>query len=171
MQALKQRCASARPLGIVKVDSEELLVVFDGTFHYTSPFQIVVVQPTYICFVFDLLTTTELGCYINRRGIPRRSSGYLRWETKATMYAHRSEHVLLFSPEFIEVRTVGTGRLVQVIEGEDIRLIHASDRMILVAMKGPQNTDKLVELIETTELTSLERLNSQAPGLWDEWDM
>lgn len=87
------------------------------------------------------------------------------------MYAHRSEHILLFSPEFIEVRTVGTGRLVQVIEGEDIRLIHASDRMILVAMKGPQNTDKLVELIETTELTSLERLNSQAPGLWDEWDM
>ena len=117
--------------------------------------------------------TSELGCYINRRGIPRRSAGYLRWETKATAFAHpgNGEHVLLFSPEFIEVRTVGTGRLVQVIEGEDIRLVHASERAVLVAMKGPQDADKLVELIETAELSALGGQDDGVPsGVWDEWD-
>ena len=31
MQHLKQRSASAKPLGLVKVASNELLVIFDGT--------------------------------------------------------------------------------------------------------------------------------------------
>ena len=31
MQLLKQRSASAKPLGLIKVASNELLVIFDGT--------------------------------------------------------------------------------------------------------------------------------------------
>ncbi|KAI0694624.1 hypothetical protein BC835DRAFT_1274268 [Cytidiella melzeri] len=148
MQALKQRCASARPLGLVKTGDNELLVVFD-----------------------------ELGCYINRRGIPCRSSGYLRWETKAVSYARRGENILLFSPEFIEIREISTGKLVQVIEGKDIRGVHASDRAIFVAMKGAGDkasgaaTDMLVELIETADLTVLRKQDSKTAALWDEWDM
>lgn len=119
---------------------------------------------------------TELGCYIDRHGAPCRSSGYLRWETKATSYAHRGEHVLLFSQDFIEIRSVTTGKLVQVIEGQEIRLVHASDRSILVAMRGGEekgstgSDDKLVELVETTDLTAQQQ-PSNVPGLWDEWDM
>ncbi|EKM58279.1 uncharacterized protein PHACADRAFT_140069, partial [Phanerochaete carnosa HHB-10118-sp] len=146
MQLLKQRSSSAKPLGLVKVASNELLIVFD-----------------------------ELGCYIDRHGVPCRSSGYLRWETKATSCAHRGEHVLLFSPEFIEIRSLATGKLVQVIEGSDIRLVHASERGIFVAMHGDDKggggpNDRLVELIETADLTAQQQ-TSNVPGVWDEWDM
>ncbi|GJE88623.1 RhoGEF/DH domain-containing protein [Phanerochaete sordida] len=146
MLLLKQRSASAKPLGLVKVASNELLVVFD-----------------------------ELGCYIDRHGIPCRASGYLRWETKATSCAHRGEHVFLFSPEFIEIRSLATGKLVQVIEGSDIRLVHSSERAMFVAMRGDDKagggpSDKLVELVETTDLTAQQQTSS-VPGVWDEWDM
>ncbi|KAI0342848.1 hypothetical protein BDW22DRAFT_1357379 [Trametopsis cervina] len=148
MQALKQRCASAKPLGLVKTGENELLVVFD-----------------------------ELGCYINRRGIPCRSSGYLRWESKAASYARRGSNILLFSSEFIEIRDIATGKLIQVIEGHDIRGVHASDRAIFVAMTGSgdkntgSGTDKLVELIETADLSVLRKQDSKSAAMWDEWDM
>ncbi|PSS19954.1 hypothetical protein EW026_g3219 [Hermanssonia centrifuga] len=72
-----------------------------------------------------------------------------------------------------------TGRLVQVIEGENIRLVHTSERAIFVAMKGVQDkgagwvTDKLVELVETSDLVAQQRTTqtNNAQGLWDEWDM
>ncbi|KAI9060664.1 hypothetical protein FKP32DRAFT_1613628 [Trametes sanguinea] len=151
MAALKARCATARPLGIVRCpNSDELLVIYD-----------------------------ELGCYIDKHGVPTRSSGYLRWETKATSYAHRGDYILLVSPEFIEVRTVHTGKLVQVIEGADIRRIDAGlltpdkDTTTLIAMKGAEDhglvTDKVVELVETSELRT-PRV-SEVPGAWDEFDV
>ena len=114
----------------------------------------------------------ELGCYINRQGVPCRSSGYLRWETKATSYAKQGPHILLFSSEFVEIRHAATGRLVQVVEGQDVRCVHASDRAILVAMRGSDGkTDKLVELIETADLMELKKQDSKSAALWDEWDM
>lgn len=64
----------------------------------------------------------------------------------------------------------------QVVEGQDIRLVHASDRSILVAMRGTEErggsglSDKLVELVETADLTAQQQPNN-TPGLWDEWDM
>ena len=91
-------------------------------------------------------------------------------------YAHRGEHVLLFSAEFIEIRHVATGRLMQVIEGADIRLAHSSERAILVAMRGSEDKqgnapgEKLVELVETADLTAQQQ-TTNIPGLWDEWDM
>ncbi|KAF7799770.1 hypothetical protein EIP86_011012 [Pleurotus ostreatoroseus] len=156
IQALKDRCSNAKPLGLVRVPAtdsgpndarvSELLVIYD-----------------------------ELGCFINRHGVPSRSAGYVRWESKATSVAHRGEHVLLFSSEFIEIRTVASGKLVQVIEGQDIRLVHASERSILVAMQGEDKhvagtVDKLVELVETAELGA-QRHDTNLSGLWDEWDM
>ncbi|KAI0078800.1 hypothetical protein K474DRAFT_1706193 [Panus rudis PR-1116 ss-1] len=151
MHLLKTRCSNAKPLGMIKCGDNELLVVFD-----------------------------ELGCYVDRHGFPTRSCGYLRWETKATSYAHRGDHILLFSPEFIEIRTIRTGKLVQVMEGQDIRMVHEGDTL-LVAMRGKKTTlgvnpqvvateDKLVELVETAELGGMDgQVNS--PAMWDEWDM
>ena len=84
-------------------------------------------------------------------------------------YAHRGEHVLLFSAEFIEIRTLATGKLIQVIKGQDIRLVHASERSILVAMcdeRGDGLDEKLVELVETADLTT-QQTTTNSPGLWD----
>ena len=125
----------------------------------------------------DFSPSPEIGCYIDHQGVPSRRSGFIRWETKATSYANRGEHLLLFSPEFIEIRQILTGKLVQVIEGEAVRLLHTgflpTDTSILVAMKGRSGdgvvADKIVELFETSEIKT--PTTTDASSLWDEWDM
>lgn len=58
------------------------------------------------------------------------------------------------------------------IQGQDIRGVHASDRAMFVAMRGADGTtDKLVELIETADLSVLKKQDSKTAELWEEWDM
>ncbi|KAF7964575.1 hypothetical protein HWV62_5482, partial [Athelia sp. TMB] len=160
MADLKARCDNARPLGLVRCDADELLVIYD-----------------------------TMGCYITKHGVPSRNCGYIRWEVKVNAFAHRGENVLLFSSEFIEVRNVKNGgRIVQVIEGKDIRLLHAgpagtngSGDTILFAQAGKKDdkdglSDNITEMVETRELSRSSsavssRSGSTADNLWDEWDM
>lgn len=121
-----------------------------------------------------------------------RKSGYLKWETKATSYAHRGGLILLFSSRFIEIRDVATGKLLQVIEGGDIRLLYTEPEItphdnILLAMRGKFNdsgglSEKIVELIKTVEYqpqsTPVGTPNgtpgtpgSASVSVWSEWDM
>lgn len=96
-------------------------------------------------------------------------------------FAHRGSLVLLFSAEFIEIRNVNTGRLVQVIEGRDLRLLHAGPAgigdTILVVMRGERDdkdgvSDRITELIETAELARTPSTARVVPeNLWDEWAM
>ncbi|KAJ7227194.1 hypothetical protein GGX14DRAFT_418522 [Mycena pura] len=144
---LKKRLEGTKPLGLLRCSSTELLVVFE-----------------------------TMGCYVTRHGIPTRSSGYIRWECKAVAFASRGSHVLLFSPNFIEIRNVLTGLLVQVIEGQDIRLLHSTNDVILVAMRGGHDdeegmSDKIVDLQETTEVVGPRTATMPVPAMWDEWDM
>ncbi|THH20762.1 hypothetical protein EW146_g670 [Bondarzewia mesenterica] len=149
MHSLKTRCDDAKVLGIVRTNNSELLVIYDG-----------------------------LGCYVDKYGRPCRSSGYIRWETKAKSYAHRGGHLLLFSSEFIEVRSISTGRLEQVIEGSAVRLLHSGiteKDMLLVGMKGSQDdkngtSEKIVELLQTSEITA-PTPPMAIDAIWDEWDM
>jgi hypothetical protein len=123
----------------------------------------------------------EVGCYIDKRGVPTRESNYIKWETKAISHATRNGHILLVSPEFIEIRNITTGRIVQVIEGRDIRLIYSGpyvgkEHPILVAMRGGKDdqdgvSDKIVEMIETEEISLMTPTAEQAPSVWDEWGM
>lgn len=156
MADLKTRCEDAKPLGLIRTESGEILVVYD-----------------------------TLGCYITKYGVPSRKSGFIRWETKATSFAHRGSHVLLFSSEFIEIRSLSTGRLDQVIEGSDVRLLlhtnmksHSTDDTLLVAMRGTKDdkdgvSDKIIELVRTGEFSSMQTPMTSTPvdGIWDEWDM
>jgi RHO1 GDP-GTP exchange protein 1/2 len=124
-----------------------------------------------------------MGCYITKHGQPSRNAGFIKWEVQAVSYTHRGVHVLLFSPQFIEVRNVMTGRLVQVIEGIDIRLLYTpttsnADDTILVSMRGEADDDhsvseKVVSLVETSEISALHAsANAAIPTeAWDEWDM
>ncbi|KAH8994939.1 hypothetical protein EDB92DRAFT_1814889 [Lactarius akahatsu] len=111
--------------------------------------------------------TLELGCYINKFGKPARSGSYIPWECKASAFAHRGHHLLLFSPGFIEV-----------IEAGDVRLLHSGltgTDMLVAGMTGSVDdasglSEKLVELVQT------EAIDVKAPivrteQLWDEWDM
>jgi hypothetical protein len=163
MLALKKRLEGMKPLGLLRCSATELLVVYDGECSPSST-----IRDSFF---------PAMGCYVTRHGVPSRSSGYIRWECKAMSFAARGAHVLLFSPNFIEIRNILTGLLVQVIEGQDIRLLHSSDDAILVVMRGEHDdeagaSEKVVELRETAEIVGpRSAMPIPTPSMWDEWDM
>ena len=61
--------------------------------------------------------------YVDKRGVPSRSPPIIEWEGVATHAAWHPPYVVLFTPAFIEVRHVESGRLAQVINGLDIRCL------------------------------------------------
>lgn len=77
------------------------------------------------------------------------------------------------------MRNITTGRLVQVIEGTDLRLLHCEHKddsdTILIAKKGGKDdkdgvSDQITELVETVEITT-PSTTRVAENFWDEWDM
>ncbi|KAI6102089.1 hypothetical protein F5141DRAFT_1241795 [Pisolithus sp. B1] len=152
MGDLKVHCEAARPLGLVPCDSSELMVIYD-----------------------------TMGCYVTKHGRPSRDSSFVRWEIKADSFLHRAPHVLLFCSEFIEVRDVQSGRLDQVIEGTDIRLLYTPNvrsALPLVAWRGAKDdedglSEQIVELIDTAVITPVTPVSGTIVPLdvWDEWDM
>ncbi|KAH0833307.1 hypothetical protein J3R83DRAFT_12372 [Lanmaoa asiatica] len=150
---LKARCEDAKALGLVRHDATELMVIYD-----------------------------TMGCYITKYGQPTRDSAFIRWEIKATSFVHRPPNVLLFSPEFVEIRDAQTGLLKQVIEAIDIRLLIQAPLLpgsLFVAMRGHKDdedglSDQIVELVETAEITPKTPIAgpfTATEGMWDEWDM
>jgi len=145
---LREKCDGAKILGMVRCESETL-VVYD-----------------------------EFGSYTDKYGKTTREAGFIPWECSATAYAHRGPHLLLFSPNFIEVRTIDSGKLVQVIEGEDVRLVHSGsmeEDMLVAAMTGDVEdenglSEKVVELVPTTAIDAQERMG-RVEQYWDEWDV
>jgi len=91
---------------------------------------------------------------VNQAGQPADSNYYIEWERKATAFARRGSHLLLFSAGYIEVRNIDTGRLLRMVEMNEPRLL-CSDLtdwfMPLVAITTRDNdggpTEKLVELV------------------------
>ena len=168
MAMLKLQVEGAKPLGLVRVNPNELLVIYDSKLFFV-----------FLSNNFHFMYIA-LGCYIDKHGVPTRLYGYIKWETKVTSYANRNGHVLLISSEFIEIRNITTGRIVQVIKGEDIRLLYSGpyttrDDPVLVVMRGKKDdkdgqSEKIVELRETEEISLL----TPAPDdllIWDEWDI
>ena len=167
MRLLKEKCEDAKSLGGVRCENAtaQILIVYDGQTLSPPASSLSDNYP-------------EFGCYVDKYGRPARLGRYIPWECKASAYAHRGPHLLLFSPGFIEVRDVASGRLVQVIEGRDVRLLHSglTDTDMLVAgMTGDVEdasglSEKLVELVQTTAIDTRAPI-VRAEQLWDEWDM
>lgn len=65
----------------------------------------------------------EFGLYVDRHGEPCRSIQTIEWEGTAEHVAWHPPYVLLFDSRFIEIRHVETGRLAQIIPGNDMRCI------------------------------------------------
>jgi hypothetical protein len=66
---------------------------------------------------------SEFGLYVNNHGDPSRTKGTIEWEGTAEHVAWHPPYILIFDSRFIEVRHVETGRLCQVIPGNDLRCI------------------------------------------------
>ncbi|PFH46667.1 hypothetical protein AMATHDRAFT_69289 [Amanita thiersii Skay4041] len=91
---LSKRCENARPKGMFRSAEDEFLLCYD-----------------------------EFGVYVNKHGDPSRSAGTIEWEGTAERVALHSPYILLFDSRFIEIRHIETGRLAQIIPGNDIRCI------------------------------------------------
>ncbi|KAF9785479.1 CNH domain-containing protein [Thelephora terrestris] len=91
LEMLAKRAESCRPIGMFGFSDEELLLCYD-----------------------------EFGLYVSRFGEISRT-GTVEWEGKAERVAWHPPYILLFDPQFIEIRHVETGRLVQIISGNDMR--------------------------------------------------
>ncbi|QRV90094.1 Rho guanine nucleotide exchange factor [Ceratobasidium sp. AG-Ba] len=148
IDSLKDRCSKSQSLGMVLSRSKELMVVF-----------------------------ADFGCYVTKYGAPARQSAYVRWETRATSVAFRWPHVLLFSPNYIEIRNVESGGLVQVVKGKDIKLLYSGPPYqgpILATMRGEDDavgkTDSVVELLETAPI-EIEQGQPADDAMWREWDI
>lgn len=64
---------------------------------------------------------SEFGLYVDKHGDPCRSAGTIEWEGTAERVAFHAPYILLFDSRFIEIRHIATGRLAQIIPGNEIR--------------------------------------------------
>lgn len=105
-----------------------------------------------VCSSFDTFFA-DFGCLVDQAGQPADSNYYIEWELKATAFACRGPHLLLFSPGYIEVRNIDTGKLVRMVEANELRLLcpGLTDWLTPVAAITTRDSDgghteKLVEL-------------------------
>ncbi|KAL0953934.1 hypothetical protein HGRIS_005098 [Hohenbuehelia grisea] len=94
LEKLAKRCESCRPVGMFRSAEDEFLLCYD-----------------------------EFGFYVDKHGDPSRGIGTIEWEGSVERVALHPPYILLFDPRFIEVRHIETGRLAQIIPGNDLRCI------------------------------------------------
>jgi hypothetical protein len=105
-----------------------------------------------VCPSFDTCSA-DLGCLVDQAGQPADSNYYIEWERKATAFARHGPHLLLFSSGYIEVRNIDTGKLVRMVEANELRPLHSglTDWLTPLAAITTKDgdgghTEKLVEL-------------------------
>ncbi|GAN04695.1 rhoGEF Rgf2 [Mucor ambiguus] len=78
-----------------------------------------------------LLCYSELAFYIDKKGKRVRKDWSISWEGNPTAFAFRFPYVVAFNTNFIEVRHMDTGDLLQVIPGNNIRCLRpdSTDRI------------------------------------------
>ena len=60
----------------------------------------------------------EFGLYVDRYGVPLVHREIVEWEGLACRASFRFPYVLLFSPAFVEIRSLITGHLIQIIRAD-----------------------------------------------------
>ena len=70
-----------------------------------------------------LFKNIEFGLYVDKHGEPSRALSTIEWEGTAEQVALHPPYVLLFDSRFIEVRHISTGRLAQIIPGNEIHCL------------------------------------------------
>ncbi|KAK6978137.1 CNH domain-containing protein [Favolaschia claudopus] len=91
---LSKRCDACRPIGMFRSNEDGFLLCYN-----------------------------EFGVYVDKHGEPRRNGVTIEWEGNAEKVALHQPYILLFGSRFIEIRNIETGRLVQIIPGNDIRCL------------------------------------------------
>ncbi|KAG7094177.1 hypothetical protein E1B28_007786 [Marasmius oreades] len=120
LSGLIKRCEACRPLGMFRSTDEEFLLCYN-----------------------------EFGLYVNKRGEPSRTNGLIEWEGTAERVALHSPYILLFDIRFIEIRHVQTGRLAQIINGNDVHCLWdgrgAKVAATINSIPGQEDDDRMVQ--------------------------
>ena len=96
----------------------------------------------FVCSSSDIFP--DLGCFVDPDGKPARTDFYIEWERKAMAFVRRGPHLLLFSPGYIEVRNIDTGKLVRMVEVNELRLLRSGlveGRLLVGVMAGSAEVD------------------------------
>jgi len=129
------------------------------TYERDKDFLLVYDSQLFFFFILNVLSSDilpDLGCFVDQAGNPARTDFYyIEWERKATAFAYRGPHLLLFSPGYIEVRNIDTGKLFRMVGVNELRLLRSglTEGLLLVgvmtggAEADGSRTEKLVELI------------------------
>ncbi|KAG8951299.1 hypothetical protein FRC04_006538 [Tulasnella sp. 424] len=150
LTTLKNMAMSSTPLGVIWASDSERLVLYD-----------------------------TFGTYVSKFGYPTRNRTYVRWETKVNSWAIRGPHILLFSfSGWIEIRHISTGKLVQVEEAPEVRMLQIAEPnngALLLAIRGKDDkdglADRLVEMLETSPLEIPHSPGASSDPQWREWDI
>lgn len=78
---------------------------------------------------------------MDKHGDPSRTTGTIEWEGTAERVALHHPYVLLFDTRFIEIRHIETGRLAQIVAGNDVRCIWDGRGTSLANTPGPSAFD------------------------------
>ncbi len=108
---LTKRCDACKPIGMFRTSNIEFLLVYDGKSQRIMS--------------SDSFSTRrlEFGVYVDKKGEPCRGTGPIEWEGTAERVALHHPYILLFDTRFIEIRHLQTGRLAQIIPGNNIHCI------------------------------------------------
>jgi hypothetical protein len=130
-------------LGMVTCEND-ILLIYEGQLLST-------------CLLVVLTRFLDFGCFVDHAGQPARPHYYIEWERRANSYARpsRGPHLLLLSSVYIEVRSIDSGKLVQIVDVHDMRLLRSSltePAMLVAAMIGGTDddggrTERLGELV------------------------
>jgi len=90
---LAKQCRSSTPMGVFRTGRKEFLLCYN-----------------------------DFGLFVNQTGDPIDDKPLIQWQTKAERVVWHPPYVLIITSRSIEVRTVETGQLCQIIKGEDIRI-------------------------------------------------
>ncbi|KAI8981674.1 CNH domain-containing protein [Mycotypha africana] len=95
-----------------------------------------------------LLCYDELAFYIDKKGKRVRKDWFIAWEGNPTAFAFRFPYVVAFNINFIEVRHIDTGDLLQVIPGNNIRCLipDSTDRIFGVMDDRMAGSEVIFEL-------------------------
>ncbi|ELU37817.1 Rho guanyl nucleotide exchange factor (Rom2), putative [Rhizoctonia solani AG-1 IA] len=71
------------------------------------------------------LVRVEFAFYVYETGRRSKNNTIIRWEGAPTTFALQYPYIMAFDPMFVEIRHVKNGSLVQIIRGNNIRLLYA----------------------------------------------
>ncbi|KAG6830360.1 hypothetical protein H0H87_008366 [Tephrocybe sp. NHM501043] len=113
-----------------------------------------------------LLCYSVFGIYVDKHGVPSRSSCIVEWEGNAESVALHAPYVLLFDPRFIEIRHVETGRLSQIIMGQEIRCVWdgRGHSLNYAVTPGASSEDEMVQEAHVHAVLNHPEPATQTPG-------